>query len=82
MGKLLRVTAVFTDDEPANNFSAKHKNQAVVAVFGRYILMADAYDRGLEYAPKYALERILSDANLSAENIARAEQAITQWYGR
>lgn len=47
MGKALRVTAIFTDDDEANRHMARSDNDdAVVAVFGPYILLADKYDHG------------------------------------
>lgn len=46
MGKLLRVTAIFTSDDEANAYMARHDSQAVVAVFGSLVLLADKYDKG------------------------------------
>lgn len=48
MGKLLRVTAVFTSDQEANSFMAKNNSQGIVACFGPYILLANVYDTGLQ----------------------------------
>jgi len=45
MGKLLRITAIFTTDDDANAHSAQ-SNDAVMAVFGPFILMADKGDKG------------------------------------
>ena len=45
MGKLLRVTAIFTSDDDANAYMAK-KDEGVVACFGPYILLANMYDKG------------------------------------
>ena len=47
MGKALRVTAIFTDDEKANKYMAEHDEAACVAVFGDYILLADKWDKGI-----------------------------------
>lgn len=47
MGKLLRVTAIFTDDDAANEHMDKStNNDAVVAVFGGVVLLADKNDYG------------------------------------
>ena len=47
MGKMLRVTAMFTDDDDANEHMAKPGNDdAVVAVSGNLVILADAHDKG------------------------------------
>jgi len=48
MRKLLRVTAIFTDDDEANAYMTKHREEAVVAVMAPFILIADVHDHGLE----------------------------------
>ena len=45
MGKLLRVTAMFTDTDKANAYMAG-ADEGVVACFGPYILLANLYDKG------------------------------------
>lgn len=45
MGKLLRVTAIFTDEDKANRHMAR-TNDAVIAVCGKFIFLADKGDRG------------------------------------
>jgi hypothetical protein len=52
MGKLLRVTAIFDNDDDANRHMAQSgNNDAVVAVFGKLVLLADVYDQGLAVTP-------------------------------
>ena len=48
MGKLLRVTACFTNDDEANAYMLKNKDEAVIAVFGDLILLANVHDKGLK----------------------------------
>lgn len=49
MGKALKVTAMFTDEDKANAYMAKPDNNGgVVAVFGKFILVADVYDNGVK----------------------------------
>jgi hypothetical protein len=50
MGKALRVTAVFTSDDEANAYMAKHLDEGVVAQFGRFVLLANLHDRGAKIA--------------------------------
>lgn len=45
MGKRLRLTAIFDNDDDANAHMEK-SNDAVVACFGPFILCADKYDQG------------------------------------
>jgi len=48
MGKRLRITAIFTDDDAANAHMGKPgNNDAVVACFGPFVLLADKYDHGM-----------------------------------
>lgn len=47
MGKALRVIAIFEDTDAANDYMARHDGAAVVAVFGKYILLAEKTDRGI-----------------------------------
>lgn len=53
MGKLLRVTAIFQDDATANDWLERNSDDAVVAVFGHYVLTAKKYDKGVD-APQMA----------------------------
>ena len=46
MGKLLRVTGIFTSDEEANNYMEKHDSAAVVAVCGGFVFLAHKWDKG------------------------------------
>lgn len=46
MGKALRVTALFTSVDEANEYSKRHSDEGVVAEFGSYILIANLYDQG------------------------------------
>jgi predicted solute-binding protein len=50
MGKRLRITAVFSDVDAANNHMAKRNNDAVVVCFGPFVFLADKYDHGLSVA--------------------------------
>ena len=45
MGKLLRVTAIFTDDNHANKYMETH-NEGVVACFAGLTFLANMYDSG------------------------------------
>jgi hypothetical protein len=55
MGKLLRVTAIFQTDDEANAHMARgDNNDAVVAVFGPLVLLADMYDKGIAVAAEGA----------------------------
>jgi hypothetical protein len=47
MGKLLRITAIFTDVEKCNNHCATC-NDGVIAEAGQYIFCADMGDKGHE----------------------------------
>ena len=52
MGKALRVTAVFADDDSANRHMEKTSNEdAVVAVFGNLVILADVHDNGVPMSP-------------------------------
>jgi hypothetical protein len=46
MGKLLKVTSAFETDEAANAHMATHRDEAVVAVIGNTIFLANIYDHG------------------------------------
>ena len=46
MGKRLRVTAVFHDDDAANTYMAKHRNESVIAAFDPYVFLANHHDKG------------------------------------
>lgn len=47
MGKALRIVAMFTSDDAANDYMARHDTAAVVAVLRNgCILLADKYDTG------------------------------------
>ena len=48
MGKALRVTAIFDNDDAANAHMAKNDEDAVVAVFGKFVLLANRCDRGVD----------------------------------
>lgn len=51
MGKRLRITAIFTDEDRANEYMAK-KDEGVVACFGSFIFMANLNDKGHETQTK------------------------------
>jgi len=47
MGKMLKITAIFDDDDSANKHMAKpDNNDGVVATSGNLVLLADVYDKG------------------------------------
>lgn len=46
MGKALAVTAIYTDDDAANDHMMKNRDDAVVAVFGPFIFLASRHDKG------------------------------------
>ena len=46
MGKALKVTAIFLDDDSANAYMAKNKDEGVVSVIGQFIFLANVYDHG------------------------------------
>lgn len=46
MGKSLRILAIATTDDEANDYMRRHDNAAVVACFGPFVFMADKYDQG------------------------------------
>ena len=48
MSKALRITAIFETKDEANAHMSRHKDQGVVARFGKYILLANLYDSGAE----------------------------------
>lgn len=47
MGKALRVTAIFTNDDDANNYMRRNKDEAVIACFEPFVLLANVYDKGV-----------------------------------
>lgn len=49
MGKVFSVTAVFTNDEDANAYMAKHKDEGVIAVIQGVVFLANVYDGGQRY---------------------------------
>jgi hypothetical protein len=53
MGKAFRVTAIFTSDDEANAYMAKHDNDAVIACVGGFVFLANKYDNGEDW-PKTA----------------------------
>lgn len=56
MGKALRVTAIATSDAEANAHMSTHRDDACIAVFGSFVLMAHRYDHGI-VIPREAEER-------------------------
>lgn len=48
MRKALRVTAIFESDEETNDYLQKHKDEGVIAEFGKYIFIANLYDSGVK----------------------------------
>ena len=46
MGKKLRVTAIFDNADEANAHMERHRDDAVIAVFGAFIFLANKYDKG------------------------------------
>ena len=47
MGKSLKVTAIFDNDDDANkHISRADNNDAVVCVAGNLVILADVYDKG------------------------------------
>jgi len=53
MGKVLRVTAIFTNDDDANDYMSKHKDEGVIAVVENFVFIANVYDNGIKI-PKEA----------------------------
>ncbi len=43
MGKKFRVTAIFTTDQAANEHMRKHDDQACIASFGPFVILANKY---------------------------------------
>jgi hypothetical protein len=43
MGKRFQVTAIFHDDESANAYLARHKDEGVIAVVEPYVFIAHLY---------------------------------------
>ena len=48
MGKLLKVTALFTDNSECNKYLESHKDEGVIAEYGNTIFVANCYDHGLK----------------------------------
>lgn len=46
MGKSFYVTAIATSDDEANAHMAKHDDDAVIACFGPFVIMANKYAAG------------------------------------
>ena len=46
MGKRLLLTAIFDNDADANKHMAK-TDDACIAIFGKFVLLANKYDQGL-----------------------------------
>tara|TARA_R110000751_G_scaffold133898_1_gene236273 strand:+ start:1032 stop:1355 length:324 start_codon:yes stop_codon:yes gene_type:complete len=46
MGRLFCITNVFTDDESANSYMLQNENEAVIAVKGKRVYLADKNDTG------------------------------------
>ncbi len=61
MGKLLRVTAIASTIEAANNYMENHRDEGLVAEFGCFCLMANLYDPGTK------IDRSLRSLDLDAE---------------
>lgn len=51
MGKLFRITAIFTSDAEANAYMAKHPDEGLIAEFKPYRYIANLYDSGLKVMP-------------------------------
>lgn len=47
MGKSLRVTAITTSDDEANEHIRKNPTDAVIACLGPFVLLADKHDPGI-----------------------------------
>lgn len=47
MGKSLKITAIATSDDEANEHMRKNKDDAVIAVAGPFVFMANKYDKGV-----------------------------------
>lgn len=50
MGKLFRVTAIFTSDAEANAYMEKHREEGLIAEFKPYLYIANLHDQGLKVA--------------------------------
>lgn len=46
MGKKIRVTAIFHDDDEANKYMENHSDEGVIACFDPYVFIANVYDKG------------------------------------
>ncbi len=45
-GPRVRVTAIFSDADAANAHMEQHEDDAVIAVFGSYVMLASKLDKG------------------------------------
>ena len=50
MSKLLKVTAIFDNDDEANAYMSNHGDEGVIAVFGSFVMLANLYDKGTKLA--------------------------------
>ena len=50
MGKCLAVTAIFDNDDAANKYMETHKDEGVISVIGKYVFLANLYDKGIKVA--------------------------------
>ena len=48
MGKVLTITALFTNDVRCNKYLESHKDEGVIAVFDEFIFVADLNDQGIK----------------------------------
>ena len=48
MGKALRVTAMFLNDDEANDYMAKNPDEGVVAEFDGRVYLANLRDKGVK----------------------------------
>lgn len=54
MGKVLLITAIFTDENDVNAYMEKHKGEeGVIAQFGPYIFLANMRDKGVPIPKAY-----------------------------
>ena len=74
MGKDLKVTGIFTDDDNANDFCRKNRDHGIVADFGEYIFTAFLYDHGVSSRDGH-LVRWEMDVEGATTPEAAAEQA-------
>jgi len=48
MNKALKVVAICSTDDEANDFCEKNVDTGVIAVFGELVFIANLYDRGVQ----------------------------------